>query len=148
MRFAVYAAAVREITRTVAVAPLPGAPSIVEGVINYRGRVAVVLDIRGRFALPARPLDVHQHVVVADTGARLVAFRVDRALELVTVPADAIESAARVAPGTRHADGIARLTDGVIVIHDLERFLSAAESALVDRAVSEAGSAAVKAGEA
>jgi len=138
-RFAVRGWAVREIVRSVAVAALPYAPDVVEGVINYRGRLAPVLDIRGRFGLPSRPLDPTQHFVLAEAGSRLVALRVDRALDLLEVPADAIESAASVAPRSRWTEGVARLPDGLVVIHDLERFLSLDEENVLDAALGAVG---------
>ena len=64
-----------------------------------------------------------------------MALRVDRAIELVGVDEDAIESAARVAPGAEYVAGIAKLPDGVLVIHDLERFLSLDEARDLDAAL-------------
>ena len=138
-RFAVKGTAVREVVRAVAIAALPGAPDVVEGVINYRGRVVPVLDIRSRFGLPPRSLHPDQHFVVADAGPRLVALRVDRAFDLVDVPLDDIESAAQVAPGTRHAEAVARLPGGLVVIHDLEGFLSLDEGSQLNAAVRALG---------
>lgn len=94
-RLALPATAVGEVTWAVAVTPLSKAPPIVEGVINVRGTVVPVLDIRHRLTLPAQPVALHQHFIVAHAGHRLVALRVDRALDLVSVPEEAIETAAR-----------------------------------------------------
>jgi purine-binding chemotaxis protein CheW len=138
-RFALQGRAVREVVRAVAVAALPDAPGVVEGVINYRGRLAPVLDVRSRFGLPPQLLDPSQHFILADAGSRLVALRVDRALDLLEVPADAIEAADSVAPGSRRTEGVARLPDGLVVIHDLERFLSLDEGNALDAALSAAG---------
>ena len=134
-RFAVRAGQVLEVVRAVAVAALPSAPRVVEGVINYRGRIVPVLDIRSRFGLPERPLDPRQHFVVAEAGPRVVALRVDRAEELLSVPSEAIEPASHTAPGSQYAEGVARLADGLIVIHDLHRFLSLDEGERTDAAL-------------
>lgn len=127
---------VREIIRAVAIAALPKAPPIVEGVINLRGVLVPVLDVRQRFALPPAPLVPEQHFLIAQLRDRLVALRVDRALDVVAVDETAIESAATVAPGGEYVAGVAKLPDGLLVIHDLERFLSLDESRQVDAAVS------------
>lgn len=132
-RFAVRATAVREIIRAVAIAPLPGAPKVVEGVINYRGNVTPVLDIRSRFGLSSAPVRPEQHLIVAEAGPRRVALRVDRARDLLSVSDDAIEAADRVAPGSRAS--VARLPDGLVVIHDLAGFLSVEEGDGVDGAL-------------
>lgn len=124
-----------EVAPTVAVAPLPKAPPIVEGVINVRGSLVPVLDIRQRFGMPPSALTPDQHLIIAQSGPRVVALRVDRALDLVVVDEDAIQSAARVAPGVEYVAGIAKLADGLLVIHDLESFLSLEEAQQVDAAV-------------
>ena len=134
-RFALPVDRVREVVRAVAIAALPKAPPIVEGIINFRGTLVPVLDIRQRFGLPPAPLAPEQHLILAQAGRRLVALRVDRALDLVVVDQDAIESAARVAPGTEYVAGIAKVADGLLVIHDLETFLSFEEAEQVDAAV-------------
>lgn len=134
-RFGLHAMLVREVVRAVAIAPLPKAPAIVEGVINYRGTIVPVLDVRQRFRLDPAPLDPRQHFVVAQAGARLVALRVDRATELVTVSEASIRPAATAVPGTEYVAGIAQLPDGLLVIHDLERFLALEESEQLERAV-------------
>ena len=126
-----------QVARAVAVAPLPGSPCIIEGVINVRGALVPVLDIRARFGLPARPLTLDQHLIIARTGPRLVALRVDRARDLIAVDQHAIEAADRVAPGLEHVAGVAKLADGLLVIHDLEGFLSLDEARQVDGALTD-----------
>lgn len=137
-RIALLAAVVQEVTWAVAVTPLPKAPPIIEGVINLRGTLVPVLDIRRRFALPAQPVTPQQHFIVAHAGRRLVALRVDRALDLVAVQEEAIEAAARLTPGVEYVAGIAKLGDDLVVIHDLEQFLSLEESEQVDTATADA----------
>lgn len=134
-RYALRADLLQEVTRAVAVSPLPAAPAAVEGVINVRGVLAPVIDMRRQCRLPARPNTPDQHFLIARTADRLVALRVDRASDLVTVADDAIASAASVAPGADGAAGIARLPDGVLVIHDLDRFLSPDEARQLDTAL-------------
>jgi purine-binding chemotaxis protein CheW len=134
-RVALFASVLREVTRAVAIAALPQAPALVEGIINLRGSVIPVLDIRQRFRLPSVPLAPDQHFLIAQSNGRLVALRVDRALDLVAVDETAIASAATVAPGVDHVAGIVRLNDGLLVIHDLERFLSGEEARQLDAAV-------------
>jgi purine-binding chemotaxis protein CheW len=139
LRLGLFGSALQEVIRAVAIAALPKAPAIVEGVINLRGTLVPVLDIRHRFALPPVPLAPEQHFLIAQVGGRLMALRVDRALDLITVDEGAIESAADVAPGADHVAGIVTLPDGLLIIHDLERFLSLDESRQVDAAVAAEG---------
>ena len=95
---------VRELQRAATLTPLPRAPAIVEGVVNLRGAVVPVLDIRSRFRLPPKPMEPTDHFVVARAGERLVALRVDRATDLIRVAAADVEEARR-----RAGRGIRRL---------------------------------------
>src|SRR4051812_1235973 len=78
-RYGLPSSDVQELIRVVTLTPLPGAPSIVEGAINLRGRVVPVFDIRTRFRLPAKAPEPSDHLIVAWAGERLAAIRVDQA---------------------------------------------------------------------
>ena len=127
-RYGLPAADVRELLRAVAVTPLPHAPVLVEGVINVRGTLVPVLDIRARFHLPARPLEHTDHLIVAQAADRLVALRVDRALELTRLDPTAFERAEAVVPGVVYFAHLAKLPDGLVLVHDLNTFLSQTEA--------------------
>lgn len=139
--FGLAADAVREVTRAVAIVPLPRAPPIAEGVVNVRGELVPVLDIRRRFRRPAAPLDPDQHFIVARAGPRLVALRVDRVTDLILVEHSAITRGDATFPGAEHLHGVATLPDGLIVISDLESFLDLDEGRQVDDALKQAGGA-------
>jgi purine-binding chemotaxis protein CheW len=136
-RFGLAAEAIRRIVRAVAVAALPKAPEIIEGVINVAGTVVPVLDVRRRFRMPAVPIHPDQHFIIARAGKRTVALRVDRAESMVAVEREAIEAASRSTPGVEYVAGIAKLEDGLLVIHDLERFLALDEAESLDAALAE-----------
>ena len=128
-RFGMRAEAIREVYQAVTITPLPRAPASIEGLIDVRGTIAPVYDLRSRLGLSPRPPGPDDHLLIAQADGRLVVVRVDRAIELVQVPADQLEPA--TAPDTRmaHVAGVARLPDGLVVICDLSAFLSSAESA-------------------
>jgi purine-binding chemotaxis protein CheW len=127
VRYGLPVADVREIVRAVLPVPLPGAPGVVEGVINLRGRVVPVLDLRRRFRLPQRPIEPSDHLVIARSAGRLVALRVDRVVDLSRVAAGDVQDVA----DTR----VAKLPDDLVVIQDLGALLSEAESSELDRAL-------------
>jgi purine-binding chemotaxis protein CheW len=130
-RFGLDVAEVREIVRAVCPVPLPGAPLVVEGVINLRGRVVPVLDLRRRFRLPQRPLEPSDHLVIARAAGRLVALRVDRAVDLARVAAADVEDVAGVGPGAC----VAKLPGDLVHIQNLETLLSQAEATALDDAL-------------
>jgi purine-binding chemotaxis protein CheW len=135
LRLGLPVGAVQEVVRAVSIALLPKAPPVVEGAINLRGAIVPVLDLRRRFELPPRRLSPDQHFVIARTLRRLVALRVDRARELVHVPAAAIVPTPMAIPGAEHVAGVAALEDGLLVIYDLDTFLSLDEVGQTEAAV-------------
>lgn len=128
-RCAIAASQTREVVRAVAPTRLPKAPPIVAGVLNLRGELIPLLDVRRRFGLPPRAVAVDDHIIIATAAGRAVAFAVDHALDLAWIPQEEIRDAADVAIRTEYVSGLARLPDGLLVIHDLQTFLSAEESA-------------------
>lgn len=134
-RYALASSVVRELVRAIAVVPLPKAPGIVEGVIDVRGSLVPVLDVRARFRLPPKPLALTDHFVLAWAASRVVALRVDRALDLIRLDAGQVEDAKAVVPSAEYVAGVAKLPDGLVLIHDLETFLDEAERATLDAAL-------------
>ena len=126
---------VRELLRAVAVVPLPRAPAVVKGVIDLRGRVVPVLDVRSRFGLASRDVEPADHFIVAQTGDRLVALHVDRAAELERLEAADLEDARALIPHVDYITWIARTPHNLVLIHDLATFLSRAEEATLDEAL-------------
>jgi len=129
------------VLRAVTLVPLLKAPAIIEGVFNLRGTVIPVLDIRSRFELPAKPVESSDHLVVARAGERLVAIRADRAVDLLRLAPDAIEHAIRVSSHADYLAGVAKLADGLVLLHDLRTFLAQAESEALADALAEDGGA-------
>lgn len=134
-RYGLAASAVRELVRAVSIVPLPKAPAIIEGVIDVRGTLVPVLDLRARFRLPARPVEPGDHLVLAEAGPRVVALRADRALGLARLQPGGVQDLVTVVPGAEYVAGVARLDDGLVLIHDLAKFLSQAEGAALDAAL-------------
>lgn len=140
-RYGLPAAEVQEIVRAVTITRLPKAPPIVEGVVDVRGTLAPVLDLRARFGLPPKPAEPGDSLILARAGPRLVAVRADRALELVRVDPAELTPAHLVARRLEYVAGVARLADGLLLIHDLRTFLSMAEAQRLDEAVTRRGEA-------
>ena len=126
------ASAVREIVRSVAIAPLSSAPAVIEGAINLRGSVIPVVDVRGRLGMLARPNTPDQFLVVLETSDRQIAIRVDDVEDVVEVPTADIESPAALSPALQRLAGVAATADGAIVIYDADAFLTQAERAAID----------------
>lgn len=136
LRFALPLPQVRGTVRAVAITPLAGAPGVVEGIVDVHGTVAPVLDLRARFRLPPRELALSDHMILADAGRRLVVLRVDRALDVLTVGDAELTPAPASEPVYAHLAGVARLADGMVLVSDLEAFLTQGESLALEAALS------------
>lgn len=140
-RFAFPADGVVQVVQMVEISPLPGAPAVVEGVVNVRGIMTPVLDLRGRLGLPARPIDPGQHLVILRTGPRTAAVRVDAVDEFVSIPDSDVTPGGRLAEfgigglNSPYVGGVAAMPDGTTVIYDLATFLSLSESSSIDAAL-------------
>ena len=132
--FAVVAADVIEVARVVAITRVPGCPESIEGVINVRGRACPVYDLRGRFGLPAHPVERTEHLVVVDLGARGHAVvRVSRVHELRKLDPEII---ARATPSVDPMiAGLVQLPDGLLVICDLKGFLTEVDATRTAHAI-------------
>ena len=136
-RFGLLAADVREVVRAATPSPLPRAPAIVLGVLNVRGELVPLLDVRSRFGLAPRALAHTDHVIIVSAGARVAALAVEAAHVLVDVPAETVETAR--AHGD-HVAGVVKLEDGSLVVYDLRTFLTAGEEQELDAALRAEGS--------
>src|SRR4051812_38906239 len=138
-RFAIRTDDVVEIIRAVRLARLPKAPPVIEGVMDLRGKVIPVLDVRTRFRLPPKALEPSDHFIIARAKARVIGIRVDRALDVLMLSESDVAAIGTVAPTSEYVAGVARLVDGLVLIHDLATFLSEAEAqelaALVEEGV-------------
>jgi purine-binding chemotaxis protein CheW len=123
-----------EVLRAVTIQPLPRAPAIVEGVINLRGAIVPVLDVRARFGQPARSIAASHHFIVV-AGERRVAIRVDRCTAIASLNVLRREDAADLPAGVSHVAGFALIPSGVLVVHDLRAFLSQTEALSLDQAL-------------
>lgn len=122
-RYALHLTAVERVLRMVAVSPLPKAPAIVLGVVNFHGQVIPVLDLQRRFGLSARNYGLSSTLLVAQTKRRTLALPVTEVFGVQEVAAENVSLPTAVCPGIGLVVGIAALSDGVLFIHDLDAFL-------------------------
>lgn len=136
-RCALPLAAVAATHRAVAVTALPGAPYKVMGIINVRGTVLPAIDLRTCFGFARQPLSPDQHIVLGRTSRRPVALIVDGISGVIECAQDAVAAAGDVLPGLESIEGVVKLEDGMVLIHDLDRFLSLEEAAALDHAMED-----------
>lgn len=134
-RYAVHFECVNRIVRSVEVTHLPGSPEIISGVIKVGKDIYSVADLRRRFGLPPRDVHPSDSLVLANVGGRRIAFFVQSVAGVFQASDDEIAQMQDVVSENRYIEGVVKLRDGVILIHDLERFLSAGEQEALDAAL-------------
>lgn len=127
LRGAISTQPVIEILRAVAYRPIAGQPPFVPGVIDLRGSVIPLMDMRARFGRPVRPLSPEHRFIVVHTHGRPIAMWVDRVLGILTYDPKTLVGSEGLIVGTRSFAGILRTPDGLVVIHDPEAFISESE---------------------
>ena len=128
-RYGLEISAVYEIIRPQPITAVPQAPASVVGVINLRGRIIPVVDLRFRFGLPDVIPGPGSRIVVCEANADRVGLMVDGVSEVLMVPEESIEATPEVAvgPGTDYVRGVAKLADQMIILLDLKYLFPAGE---------------------
>lgn len=120
---------VQEVLRITEIAPVPGAPSYVLGIINLRGNVVTVIDTRSRFGLPSTETDDSSRIVIIESEKQVVGILVDSVAEVVELKVSEIDSAPNVGndESSRYIQGVANRTDDLLIVVDLNKLLTEEE---------------------
>jgi purine-binding chemotaxis protein CheW len=108
---------------------VPKAPHFVEGIINLRGEIIPIVDLRARFGLTLPEVGLNSRVIIVEVGEALVGMLVDAVVEVLRVPVSAIETAPTITKGvdSYFLAGVVNISDRLIVLLNLERTLSPEE---------------------
>jgi purine-binding chemotaxis protein CheW len=120
---------VQEIIRIMEITKVPRAPEFVEGVINLRGKVIPILDLRKRFGMETRDHDKNTRIIVIEINKMIVGFVVDAVSEVLRIPANLVEPPPPVVAGleSEYISGVGKLEDRLLILLDLNRLLSSEE---------------------
>ena len=129
-------ARVHEIIRLQTITRVPRAPSFVEGVINLRGKVIPVVDLRRRFGLPLADHTRATRTVVVEIGDQVVGIIVDSVSEVLRVSTATIEPPSPVVAGidSEYLQGLAKLPERLVILLDLDRVLAREERRAIELA--------------
>lgn len=119
--FAVDILAVQEINRMMPMTRVPQCPPEVEGVINLRGKIIPVLDLRRRFDMPRGERDNNNRIVVVEVHARVLGFVVDRVNEVLRIPRNIVDPAPTMSSSIRSdfIEGVGKLEDRLLILLNL-----------------------------
>lgn len=117
---------VQEIIRTMEITRVPRAADYVVGVINLRGKVIPIIDLRRRFGLQPKGHDENTRIIVIEISNMIVGFVVDSVSEVLRIPADTVEPPPPVVAGldSEYINGVGKLEDTLLILLDLDKLLS------------------------
>lgn len=117
---------VQEVLRVTDIAPVPGAPSYVIGIINLRGNVVTVIDTRMRFGLQSKEMDDSTRIVIIEAENQTVGIVVDGVSEVVDIYANEIETAPNVGNDetARYIEGVVSRNEELLILVDLNKLLT------------------------
>ncbi len=125
---------VQEVLRITEIAPVPGAPSYVLGIINLRGNVVTVIDTRSRFGLMPKEPDDYTRIVIIESEGHIIGIQVDSVAEVADLRASEIETAPNVGneESSKYIQGVTSRDNQLLILVDLNKFLSDEEKAEMD----------------
>ena len=117
---------VQEVLRHTEIAPVPGAPSYVLGIINLRGNVVTVIDTRQRFGLTPAPITDNTRIVIIEADKQVVGILVGSVAEVVYLRQSEIETAPNVGTdeSAKFIQGVCNKNDELLILVDLEKMMT------------------------
>ncbi|RUO29919.1 chemotaxis protein CheW [Aliidiomarina sedimenti] len=117
---------VQEVLRYSEIAPVPGAPDYVLGIINLRGNVVTVIDTRTRFGLPTHEVTENSRVVIIEAEQQVIGILVDSVAEVVYLRTSEIDSAPNVGTeeSAKFIQGVSNRDGELLILVDLNKLLT------------------------
>ena len=127
---------IKEIMRYQKITPIPKAASFIEGVINLRGMVIPVIDLRKRFELPV-DVNIKCRIIIAQVETKIVGLIIDDVTDIVTLPKTSILPSPKTVKGVEveYLDGMADMERGLLLVLNLNRLLTAEEKGAIDESL-------------
>ncbi len=120
---------VQEINKMTTITKVPNAPAFVEGVINLRGRVIPIIDLRTRLGMEKKDHTKDTRIIVVDLEGKTVGFIVDSVNEVLRIPANVTEVPPELVTGINsdYITAVGKLEDRLLILLDLDKVLKTDE---------------------
>lgn len=116
---------VQEVLRMTEIAPVPGAPSYVLGIINLRGNVVTVIDTRARFGLPSAETTDNSRIIIVELSGQVIGMLVDSVAEVVYLNQSDIDTAPNVSDdSSRFIQGVSNRGKYLLILVDVNKLVS------------------------
>jgi purine-binding chemotaxis protein CheW len=130
--FAVEILRVQEINRMVEITHVPQVPHFVDGIINLRGKVIPVVDLRTKFGMETKDRDKNSRIVVCDVGGETVGMVVDAVSEVLRVPQSTVEAPPEIvrSSGLEYIRGVVKLEERLLLFLDISKLATEVSQAM------------------
>ncbi|MBP1909890.1 chemotaxis protein CheW [Methanolobus bombayensis] len=121
---------VQEIIRMPEITQIPQSPDFVEGVINLRGRIIVVINLDKRFNLASKEADAHSRIIVVEIGDNVVGMIVDSVNEVLRIPESSVDPAPDLVMSNiskEYITGVGKLDERLLIFLDLAKIMDKKE---------------------
>lgn len=126
---------VREIIKVIDITRVPKAPEFIEGVINLRGQITPVMDLRKRLDLPELERGEETRIIIIEIGKNVVGMIVDAVTEVHRLPEKNIDPTPTISTevGAEFINGVGKLGDRLLILLDLKKVLSKKEEKQLEK---------------
>ncbi|MGK9477108.1 chemotaxis protein CheW [Melioribacter sp. OK-6-Me] len=120
---------VQEIIRMMEITKVPNSPDFVDGVVNLRGRIIPVIDLRAKLGMPRKEHDKNTRIIVVEVAGKTVGFIVDAVTEVLRIPVGITEPPPDIVAGVNaeFIKAVGKLDDRLLILIDIEKILSTQE---------------------
>ncbi|HOW53368.1 MAG TPA: chemotaxis protein CheW [Syntrophorhabdaceae bacterium] len=120
---------VQEINKMMNITKIPNAPAFIEGVINLRGKIIPIVDLRKRLGFKEQPYDKSTRIIVVELEGLVLGFIVDSVSEVLRIPENTIEPPPSMVAGieSEYIEGVGKLDDRLLILLELKKVFSSPE---------------------
>jgi len=120
---------IQEIIRTIAITKVPNSPDFIEGVINLRGRVIPVIDLRIKLGMQKKEHDNHTRIIVVEIMGKVMGFIVDSVSKVLRIPKSITEAPPEILTNinSEYITAVGKLEDRLLILLDLEKVFTTLE---------------------
>jgi purine-binding chemotaxis protein CheW len=134
-RYGIPLEVVERVVRMVEITPLPTGPDFIHGVINVKGEILPVVNLRRRFRLPARPVEISDQLIIIRCATRSFVLMSDMSCEVLEFSEFMQTVASGIIPDLPFLSSVVKLPDGLILMQDPEMLLSPGESITIEEII-------------
>jgi len=128
---------VQEIIKMLQITKIPNTPEYVEGIINLRGKIIPVVDLRSRLGMNKKDMNKDSRVIVVEVDNKTIGFIVDSVNEVIRIPANITEPPPELITGvdSEYIKSVGKLEDSLLILIDIEKILKSEEKTVLEKII-------------